>query len=74
MLPLQPFPNVDPLIANTVLSSLHSTNCTNPQSWPNLKALQDDKGNMEQGKDIPTYAEHDKDTKTIQQLIPDARE
>ena len=74
MLPLQPYPNVDPLIANTVLSSLHSANCTNPQSWPNLKALQDDKGNMEQGIDIQTYAKHViKIQKTIQQLIPDAR-
>ena len=53
----------------------HSANCTNPQSWPNLKALQDDKGNMEQGIDIQTYAKHViKIQKTIQQLIPDARD
>jgi hypothetical protein len=74
MLPLQPYPKVQDHIAETMLSNLHSTNNTKPQSWPNLQLLLDSKNNNEEDKNTAAnkYAEQIiKIQNTIQNLIPD---
>ena len=36
MIPLQPFPNVDPILAEGVLRTLESQNMRHPNTWPSL--------------------------------------
>ena len=72
MLPLQPYPKVDEDIAEKMLSNLHSTNNTEPQTWPNLQLLVN--SSHDNGNEATTAKHAEQIIKiqnTIQRLIPD---
>jgi len=46
MFPFQPYPRVDPVLADGVLSTLESQNKKHPSTWPLLKEWRDDAGSV----------------------------